>query len=245
MADAFTAYFIYNDQEGHYAMTGINKCLMNLMHKRFWKKTVVVIIAALLYGASTYAEETKNNVSVIAGISMIGKYGSVDNFMPGVNDFPVVPAHHVFSFSFSYARNLWKGMHTEVDFRSFSSTEITLVEPVTNDEITLDTSKHYSLTANAMYRWTKDRFVFYAVAGAGIDKIAKTEPQVLQSKMNNQVIVASPEDLTDLVIDVGGGADVRLWKSLYLRVDIRYFYIFSSPERIASTTFSAGVSYAF
>ena len=217
--------------------------------KRFYsfcyKILMVSIMAVILMGGKAFGKETKNNVSLLAGINFIGNYGSAENYAPGSNDFPVIPAHHVSFFAVSYARKVWKEIYAEIDFRSYSATEITLVEPVTRDEIALDTLKHISITANGMYRWNKERFAFYAVFGAGIDKIAKTATQVLRTKMNYEVTIEPPADLNDVVIDAGIGTDVRIWKTLSARLDIRYFYIFSNPDPIRNTNISAGVSYSF
>ena len=206
---------------------------------------IVSIMAIILPGAEVNGKETKNNVSLLAGINFIGKYGSAENYAPGSNDFPIILAHHISFFAVSYARKVWKEVYAEIDFRSYSATEITLVEPVSQDEITLDTLKHISITANGMYRWNKERFVFYAVFGAGIDKIAKTATQILRTKMNYEVTIEPPADLNDVVIDAGIGTDVRIWKTLSARLDIRYFYIFSNPDPISNTNISAGVSYSF
>jgi len=193
-------------------------------------RAVIVFTLVFLLFSPLWAQERKLSFSVLGGMNYVLEYGSESEYELGENDFPVTPAHMPLCFGVSVGYSLFKGLGLEADFRCHLSSSITLEDPSDGDEITFDTSKHYSLIGNIIYRFFIGSFQPYVLAGAGIDTLTGVEEQTLTSELGYMITLVPPEKKTDFVINVGGGGVLMFTPILGLRVDARYVYIPKSDD---------------
>ncbi len=199
----------------------------------------------LFFSSSSFAQERKNQVTIFGGLSYIFEYGSEADYAVMGNDFPVTPSHNSVTFGLSYVRFFSKKIGFEVDFRYLLSSKVTLIDPSDNDEIELDSSKHWALTGNFIYQLSSGKLRPYLLVGAGIDSLADVKDQTIESKLGYTVTIEAPEKKIDFTANAGVGFQYFISSNFGLRVDVRYVLITSSPDKINSINSVVGTFFRF
>jgi outer membrane protein W len=199
----------------------------------------------LFFFNSVFAQERKNQVTIFGGLSYIFEYGSKADYMAMGNDFPVTPSHNTPTFGISYTRFFSKKIGLEVDFRYLLSSKLTLIDPYDNDEIKIDSSKHWVVTGNFIYQLSSGKFRPYLLVGAGIDSLADVKDQTVESKLGYIVTIEAPEKKIDFTANAGMGFQYFVSSNFGLRADIRYVLITSSPDKINSINSVIGAFFRF
>lgn len=199
------------------------------MSKRILFVFVLLILAVSMIKPAA-AQEPKMSISILGGTFYTMEYGSIDDYEIGENDFPVTPAHSPLSFGLALGYSFWKGLGVEVDVRYHLKSSVTLEDPSDGDHITLDSSRHNTITGNLIYRFGSGKFQPYLLAGAGIDTLIGEEQQTLISELGYEITLEPPEKKTDLVFNGGAGCLYMFSAKLGLRMDIRYVLIPESDE---------------
>jgi outer membrane protein W len=217
---------------------------MSVVKKLFLILVIVVIFCA---PRPASAQDTRWFVSGFGGINSVFKYGCVCDYELGVNDFPQTPAHTTGSFGLSVGYLLTGGLGIELDGRYHSNTQLTLSDPSDGDRVTLDSSKHYSLTANLIYQFLGSKFRPYLLAGAGFDTLTGVDEQTLTTEYGYTVTFYPPEKKTDFMANFGAGLIYYAFGSVGLRLDARYVYIPGTDDHaaISSLNATAGLTLRF
>lgn len=192
-----------------------------------------------------YGLQKEYQVSIFAGINHVFEYGSENDYIPGTNDFPVTPTHSPSSFGAAFAFFFTNYLGIELDVMYVQSSKVTLVDPSDLDRVNVDSSKHYSLTLNVIYRLLNGKFRPYLGAGGGIDKIMAKYYEALTSEYGNEITFIPPEKTTSLIAQVGTGIHYSLSKRLGLLMDIRYSVIFDDPYNVNSVSLIFGAFLRF
>lgn len=177
--------------------------------------------------------------SFFGGLNKVMEYGSVDDYILGENDFPVTPSHTPACFGAAFGISLFGGLGLEVDGRYFSGSQVVLEDPSDGDRLTLDTTKHVSLTANLIFRMGSGRLQPYLLAGAGIDSLSGAEEQTLISENGYEITLIPPADTTDWIFNAGGGLTYWMTSRLGLRLDLRYVLIPGAEDLPSVTSWNA------
>jgi len=203
---------------------------------------ILMITVILLSGLG--AESLKTHITLTGGINHHFEYGSVDDYAPGENSFPVMPAHTPSSFGLSFAYFFTRSFGLEVDGRMSSSSQVTLTDPSDMDTVEVDTARHLSLTFNVLYQQIFGRFNPYLAVGAGFDRLT-AEDQILESAYGYEIVMLAPPEgeRVDFIIGAGGGVNYFILKNVGLRLDIRYFIIFDDPQNVSTVSLKAGLCF--
>jgi outer membrane protein W len=212
------------------------------------KSLFFLLFFLLLIGCisqSSYAQERKLYLSLFGGFNRVQEYGSIDDYELGENDFPVTSSHTPLGFGMSFGYSVFKQFRVELDARYHMSASITLEDPSDGDHITVDASKHFTITGNIIYQFLRGRFQPYVLAGAGIDALTGVEEQPLTSELGYEIVLTPPEKKTDFVINGGAGCLYFFKENFGLRLDFRYVYIPGSDETPAVKSLNTTIGGVF
>jgi len=203
---------------------------------------ILMIMVILMTGID--AESFKTHITLTGGINHHFEYGSVDDYSPGENSFPVMPAHTPSSIGLSFAYFFTRSIGLEVDGGISSSSRVTLTDPSDMDTVEVETAKHLSLTFNVLYQMQVGKFNPYLTVGAGFDRLS-AEDQILESAYGYEIIMLAPaeDERLDFTIGAGGGMNYFIFKNVGLRLDVRYFIIFDDPQNVKTVSLKAGLCF--
>jgi len=205
---------------------------------------VVVLGLFCMLSLSQKIHAQKFQFSVFGGMNHVFTYGSEQDYVFGENDFPVTPSHTPFNFGAAFSVFFTNHIGLELDGRYTLSSQVTLMDPSDNDTVAIDTSKHYAVTLNFLYRFMSGKIRPYVVLGGGVDKLLG-EDRAYVTEYGWDVEFFAPEETLDPVAHLGGGVHYFLRPNLGIRFDLRYVLIFSEPDRIGSLNGVLGFSFLF
>jgi len=186
----------------------------------------------------------KFQFSVFGGVNHVFTYGSEQDYVFGENDFPVTPSHTPFNVGAALSVFLTHNIGVELDGRYTLSSRVNLMDPSDNDTVAIDTSKHYAVTLNFLYRFLDGKIRPYLVLGGGVDKLL-AEHRSYVTEYGWDVEFIAPEGTLDPVANLGGGVHYFIGPNLGIRFDLRYVLIFSEPDRLGSLNGVLGFSFLF
>jgi opacity protein-like surface antigen len=203
-----------------------------MMTKRRRKKNLrfVIVLFLLLSLGAVQAKAERGRLSIFGGWSRVFASGSEADYRPGENDFPVTPAHSPFQLGFALGIIVNDQIGVELDYRTFLSSRLTLEDPSDLDTVEVDSSRHYALAINGVYRILEGRLSPYILAGGGFEKLS-AQDKTYTSEFGFDVEFSSPEKTTHGMANLGGGILFSALKSLMIRLDVRYSLIFSDPQQ--------------
>lgn len=204
------------------------------------RKILIAFILLSIVSISSLAEEKKNQISILGGINAVSESGSVSDYAPGFNDFPVTPGHKNTSFAFSYARFISSNLGVELDFRYHLGTEVTLTDPSDQESVAVDTLNNYSVTGNILCKFSSDTVQPYVAGGVGMNVLSPYEKE-FTSDRGSVIIITAPEKTSNLIFNVGAG--LIIGQPAGLRLDVRYASI--SNIDASGIQFFAGIAFKF
>lgn len=211
-------------------------------------KKILISILMMVYvtgfAAAKTAGEKRLQLSILAGIHKVSGYGSQADYIAGENDFPVMPSHRPSSLGMSFAYSLTKKAAFELSGRYYFSSKVTLEDPSDQDTVEINSARHFSVTANFIYRLSVKTFSPFLVVGGGIDNLlAKDETYI--SEYGYEIEFLAPEKKTDLVFNLGGGIQYSFSSGFGMVLDIRYVMVFDKPSNVKSLNLMAGIFIKF
>jgi outer membrane protein W len=207
---------------------------------------LLVLIIVLVLSSVGIAQDSRIQLSIFGGHYYHLEYGSIDDYMPGVNDFPVMPAHSTLSYGASLAYYFSSHIGIEYEARLTSSSQVTLLDPSDNDEFSVKNPKHFSFTLNLVYQILGGNVRPYLLLGGGVDRIMAEEEEFTTEQGYVITLEMPPEDaLLDPILNAGAGIHLFLSKRLGIRMDFRYVNIFSKPNNVRTISGYIGASLRF
>jgi opacity protein-like surface antigen len=215
-----------------------------------FKNLIVCCLALVLFASLSEpasAQDAKAYLHFYGGLNWVLEYGCDCDYELGVNDFPKTPKHTTGSVGMSFGYFLGKGFALELDARYHTNAEVSLTDPSDGDRVTIDTAKHYSITANVLYEILKGGVRPYVLAGAGIDTLVDVETKTFPTELGFEFELKEPDQKTDFMYNLGCGLVVQLTQSLGIRLDARYVNIPETDDHdtIQSINAAAGLSFRF
>jgi len=162
-------------------------------------------------------------------MSHVFRYGSVEDYEFAANDFPVTPAHNSLKFGITLSYFFIKGLGFELDTRFFLPSRVILEDPSDQDTVAIDTSSHFSISLNYIYRFLNGKIQPYLVAGGGIDKLLGKD-QTAVTAYGFEIQFDRPEKTVDITVNAGGGIQFSLNSRMGIKLDIRYTVIFGEKS---------------
>ena len=154
------------------------------------KKVLLFVFILVFVVSFSFSQEKKFQLSMFGGLNFASEYGSEADYVLEENDFPVTPSHSPINFGTALAYFLTNRIDVELDGRYTLSSKVTLEDPSDQDTVDINTSKHYSVTLNLVYKVLKGNFSPYIVAGGGIDKLlAKQEKYISKEEYEIEFLV--------------------------------------------------------
>ena len=203
-------------------------------------KLRVLIFVGVLFLIITGVNSQSLKIFAGGGINFVGKYGSVDDYIAGENDFPVTPSHRNSVITGSLSYTFYKNFGFLLKSSYHMRTSVSLEDPSDGDSVEVNTSPHFSLSLNLEYSFQTGRFQPFLYIGGGFDKLLAKD-EVYTSSYGYEIVFLKPEKSVDPMFNFGGGVDFKLFSSLFLRVRLEYTLIFSNSENIGSFETSAGL----
>ncbi len=134
-----------------------------------------LLAAGLLAGSGTAgAQESRTLLSLTVGIQPVFAYGAVEDYVPGVNDFPVTPAHRPILAGLSFGRLSGRWLF-ELEARWTASSRVVLEDPSDGDTVEIPTSARASACLAVFFLPLKGRIRPYLGGTAGVDVILAGE----------------------------------------------------------------------
>jgi hypothetical protein len=209
---------------------------------------LIVAAAISLAGnanAAAAGRERKFTLAVCPlGTERIRAYGSERDYAPGVNDFPVTPAHSTAVYGASLTFRATRRIAAQADVRYAGRAPVLLRDPSDGDEVSVDTARRWSLCLNLVYRFLDGVFQPWIAAGGGFEKLLAAD-QTVRTRAGYQAVFPAPEDDFDLLAQAGTGAAVHLTRTWGLWIDLRYVHAFSRPHAVDSFVGLVGLLVSF
>lgn len=204
------------------------------------KKAYFLVFIAIFFCGSLLAGKQEIQIFFSGGINNVFDYGSLDDYAPGENDFPVTPAHTSPCFGLGFSYFFTGSLGIEVDSLYYLSSKVTLTDPSDDDTVDYTTGKHLSMTLNFVYRYVVGNFRPYLVIGGGMDKLF-TKDKTYTSAYGYEIDFTAPDKTLDPMVNIGGGIQYLLRPNVGARLDVRYMIIFAKPDNVSSLNLMAGV----
>lgn len=206
------------------------------------KRLGCVWFTLLVLSNQCLSQKDKTHISLFGSYNRYLQYGSVDDYTPGTNDFPVKPAHSILGLGGAIKVFVNNRMAFEIEGKFAASTKVKLEDPSDLDTLEMSTSTHFSVAANYVYQIQLNRLRPYFLVGGGVDKIFAKE-EIYISEYGYEVFSDVPleSDLLDPLIQAGIGIQYFLNKDFGLRADVRYIRYFQSEHSINSITALFGI----
>ena len=217
-----------------------------MSNKSLYAGCLALLILGFLPGLG-FSQQPKAYVHLFGGMNAVLEYGSDLDYVQGENDFPVTPAHSTATVGMAFGYAIAGGLALELDARYHTNAEVTLRDPSDQDRVNIDTAKHYTLTANVMYRFLQGSVRPYVLAGAGIDTMVDVETKTLLTEFDFEFELEEPDKKTEFMFNLGGGVEIQLSGSLGIRLDARYVDIPKGGDhpKIQSVNVTAGLTFRF
>lgn len=208
-------------------------------------KTRAMIIGCVVLLAMSIplaAQTPRSYLTVFGGIHRHLAAGTVEEYVFGENDFPVIPAHNGYLFGFSYLGALGKMIGLEIDARYIGSTNVVLEDPSDGDTIEVKAGPHAPLTANFLFLPLAGRIRPYLAAGGGVD-IFLGKGGTYTSRYGYEIVIPEPtsKERFDAEAHLGAGAFIAIGKKWGVRLDSRYVWIFDDGDTIGGISLAAGL----
>ena len=200
---------------------------------------IAVIVFAFFQPLSAQAKNFK--ITVLTGLDNTFSYGSHQDYILGINDFPVTPDHRTFNLGGSLNWMLSSRIGIGVEGRYFFSTSLVLNDPSDGDQVEINNAAHWSAVFNGIYYLSDGPFRPYVRLGGGIDKLASDE-QTAVTDYGFEASFSVPENTLDLMFIGAAGTEFALDKAWGITLELRYTRIFSDPDNIQSIGISAGLN---
>jgi hypothetical protein len=180
------------------------------------KKVSFFVLILLFITSSNFAQAQKFQVYIFSGVNHVLEYGSEDDYVMGENDFPVTPAHTPANFGVAFAYFFTKDMGIELDGRYTLSSTATLQDPSDQDTVEISTLKHFAVTLNFIYQFSKGKDEAYT------------------TKYGYPFTYEVPEKAFDFLTNIGAGIQYFINLNFGARLDFRYVLIFDDPNNVIS-----------
>ena len=190
------------------------------------------------------AQSFKTQMTFYGGVNHHFEYGSIDDYEPGYNNFPVMPSHTPRNIGFIFAHFFTPSLGMEIDTRLTSGSPVTLVDPSDLDTVDIDTSNHLSLTLNVVYQFLTGSFRPYILVGGGFDRMSGKD-EIYVSEYGYEIVMNKllEDEGFDPMINAGGGVIYFFKKNIGIRMDLRYVWIFDSPFSLNTLSLGAGICF--
>jgi outer membrane protein W len=205
---------------------------------------ILMMVYLTGFAAAETAGEKRLQLSILAGIHKVSGYGSQEDYRAGENDFPVMPSHQPSCLGISFAYSLTKKAVIELAGRYYFSSTVTLEDPSDQDTLEVNSAKHFSVTANFIYRLSGKTFSPFLAVGGGIDNLL-VKDETYTSGYGYEIEFLAPEKKTDLVFNLGGGIQYSFSPGFGMVMDVRYVIVFDKPSNVKSLNLMAGVFMKF
>lgn len=206
-------------------------------------RKILIFILMMVYltgfAAAETAGEKRLQLSILAGIHKVSGYGSEADYSAGENDFPVMPSHQPSCLGMSFAYSLTKKTVFELAGRYYFSSKVTLEDPSDQDTLEIYSAKHFSVTANFIYRLSVKAFSPFLAVGVGIDNML-VKDKTYTSEYGYEIELLAPEKKTDLMFNLGGGIQYSFSSGFGMVMDVRYVILFDKPSNVKSLNLMAG-----
>ena len=202
------------------------------MQSRCWLGAGL-LAAALLAGFGTAgAQDSKTLLSLTVGIQPVFAYGAVEDYVPGVNDFPVTPAHRPILAGLSFGRLSGRWLF-ELEARWTASSRVVLEDPSDGDTVEIPTSPRASACLAVFFLPVEGRIRPYVGGAAGVDVILAGDTAAT-SRAGYDIRIQAPafKDRFDPIVQAAGGLLVALGGRIGDRLDRRYRCLLDRPHPV-------------
>jgi len=194
---------------------------------------------SLALGTAT-AQEKKWQLAVLAGLANVAETGSKTDYILGENDFPITPSHRPKSIGGTLDFSLTERLTFQLAGQFYFPSKVTLEDPSDKATVEIESAKHFSITANIVYRFTGKTIKPYLLAGIGSDTLS-AEDHTYMSAAGYEIHFLAPEKKTNLTVNLGAGIQFHFSQNFGVLADTRYVLIFCEPHSMKSLNLSAGV----
>lgn len=201
----------------------------------------LIVFAAGVLSQPLPAQDKSVKITFTGGLDNIFSYGSEQDYVFGINDFPVTPDHRTFYLGGSLHWMLSPRIGIGVSGRYVLPTSIVLTDPSDGDQVEINSAAHWSAVLNGVYYLTEGPFRPYVRLGGGIDKLA-SDAQTAVTDYGFEASFGIPEDSLDLMFIGAAGTEFALDDTWGIILELRYTHIFSDPDNVQSAGIVLGLN---
>jgi hypothetical protein len=205
------------------------------------KKLKAFVLLVLLAAPVSFLHGRGLQLMLFGGINYHFPYGSVKDYILGENDFPVTPAHWPAIVGLSFG-SYFKTFGIELEGRWTMPSSVLLEDPFDGDSVEVKTIQHLTLVLNIVIPFFRGAVRPYLLGGGGAD-IVFAKDATYQSNYGYEISIPAPtgKERIDPEAHAGGGIQVFFSKTLGIRLDVRYVWIFDKPKSVPSLQATGGL----
>lgn len=205
-----------------------------------------MMAAALLAGAGAAgALDRQSLFTLSAGLHHVFDFGTVEDYVRGVNDFPVTPAHRPPQAGLAFGRVSGRWLF-EVEARWIGSSAVVLEDPSDGDTIEVPTSPRAVASLAVFFLPVRGRLRPYLGGSAGVDVVLAGDTEAT-SRAGFDIRIPAPafKDRFDPILQAGGGLLAALGGRIGLRLDGRYVWVLDRPKPVRGVQATLALTLAF
>lgn len=191
---------------------------------------ILIFILALPVSAGDY--RSSFSLFINGGATYIQKTGSQSDYIPGINSFPVVPAHYDNSYGGLISIKLFLNMRFELGGNYNQGKKVTLIDPGDQDELTYMTLNFFNVFLSVSYNFTSSRIMPFVFLGGGANFTEEGFAKEANTKYGYGVLLEKVPKSMSSLIHGGAGIKIFLIKGIALRLEGRYIYLIKDKEKL-------------
>jgi len=170
-------------------------------------------------------EEEKSFYFMLYGVfSLVQEMGSVGEYVPGVNDFPVTPAHSEYGGGLGFFIDISDNVALNISGEYLLGTEVTKTDPSDGETYTYKTYDNINALASLVVKFGED-IKFFASAGGGANILMPYADKEETGSLGSIIVITPPDKTMNIMAAFGAGAIFDLGAT-FLKIEAQYSMIF-------------------
>lgn len=182
-----------------------------------FKKNLLFIAAILIVSFAVFSTSVSAQTSVKihkdkefyfllnGAFSLVQEMGSVSDYTPGSNDFPVTPSHNEYGGGLGFMIGLSDSLAIKIEGEYLLGADVTKEDPNDGETYTYTTYDNVNVLAGLVLKFG-DEIQFFLSAGGGVNILIPYDDKEETGSLGSIIVVEAPDTTTNIMAAFGAGA---------------------------------------
>jgi len=188
---------------------------------------VVALVIFALFPQKGMSNQTKKKLSILvhASFSLAQKMGSVDEYEPGENDFPITPTHTGLGGGLDTIIDLSEKFAFQLSADYLSGAEVKKLDPSDGETYLYKTYDNINIMGSVLFKVSLSS-PFFISFGGGMNILCPYADREVSGSLGSIIILEAPDKTINPMAALGGGV-ILAKKKMILRIEALYTVIFN------------------